>query len=80
MSTSRRCAIDATADDQEESHETALLGATIRLDPGREQRSRSVLAAQQSGAAKQRATEQETENFKKAMSVCLEGKKYLVRY
>ena len=36
-------------------------------------------AAEQSAAAQQ-ATAQQIENFKKAFSVCLEGKNYLVKY
>src|SRR5262252_10882346 len=36
--------------------------------------------AQQSGAQKQQATAQQIDNFKKAFSVCLESKKYLVKY
>ena len=32
------------------------------------------------GAQKQQATAQQIENFKKAFSVCLEGKQYLVKY
>ena len=35
--------------------------------------------AQQSAAAQQ-ATAQQLENFKKAFSVCLEAKKYMVKY
>ena len=46
-----------------------------------EARSRQAEAqAQQGGAANQQATAQDIENFKKAMSVCLEAKQYMVKY
>ena len=34
----------------------------------------------QQSAAAQQATAQQLENFKKAFSVCLEAKKYMVKY
>ena len=36
--------------------------------------------AEQQGEAKQQATEEQIGNFKKAFSVCLEAKGYLVKY
>ena len=48
---------------------------------GAEKKSQQAQAsAQQSGAAKQAATAEQIDNFKKAMSVCLEAKKYMVKY
>ena len=45
-----------------------------------QQTQQQVQQAQQSGAQKQQATAQQIDNFKKAFSVCLEGKQYLVKY
>ncbi len=39
-----------------------------------------VAQAEQQGEAKQQATAGQIENFKKAFSVCLEAKDYLVKY
>ena len=36
--------------------------------------------AQQQGAAQQQATAEQVDNFKKAFSVCLEAKEYMVKY
>jgi hypothetical protein len=36
--------------------------------------------AQQQGAAQQQATAEQVGNFKKAFSVCLEAKEYMVKY
>jgi len=46
----------------------------------KEQSQQAASQAQQSGAAQQQATAGQIENFKKAFSVCLEGKQYLVKY
>lgn len=58
----------------------AAIGA-VRAKRKAEQRGREAASsAQQSGAAKQQATAEQVENFKKAMSVCLEAKQYMVKY
>lgn len=58
----------------------AALGG-IRARRTAQARSQQAQAsAQQSGAAKQQATATDIENFKKAMSACLEAKKYMVKY
>jgi len=43
-------------------------------------RSANQQAAQQNASANQQATAQQMDNFKKAFSVCLEAKKYMVKY
>ena len=43
-------------------------------------RAEATEAAEQQGQAKQQATAGQIENFKKAFSVCLEAKDYLVKY
>jgi hypothetical protein len=58
----------------------AALGAMSSRRRAREQSEAAASSAQQSGAAKQQATAEQIENFKKAFSVCLEGKQYLVKY
>jgi hypothetical protein len=40
----------------------------------------AAASAQQSGAQQQAATAEQIDNFKKAMSVCLEAKQYMVKY
>ena len=40
----------------------------------------ATATAEQQGQAKQQATAGQIENFKKAFSVCLEAKDYLVKY
>jgi hypothetical protein len=58
----------------------AAAGAVVaRRQTKRAKKSASQQAAQQSQQAQQ-ATAQQIENFKKAFSVCLEGKKYLVKF
>jgi hypothetical protein len=58
----------------------AAAGAVVaRRGTKRKQAEASQQVAQQSQQAQQ-ATAQQIENFKKAFSVCLEGKKYLVKF
>jgi hypothetical protein len=68
----------------EDRSEAAAWGAAIGAVSARRnasQRSQQAAAsAQQSGAQQQAATAEQIENFKKAMSVCLEAKQYMVKY
>ena len=58
----------------------AALGAMSARRAAEKRSHEAQASAQQSGASKQAATAEEIENFKKAMSVCLEAKKYMVKY
>jgi hypothetical protein len=58
----------------------AALGAMSSRRRAKEQSHAAAAQAEQSGAQKQQATAQQIDNFKKAFSVCLEGKQYLVKY
>jgi hypothetical protein len=58
----------------------AALGAMSARRAAEKRSQEAQASAQQSGASKQTATAEQIENFKKAMSVCLEAKKYMVKY
>ncbi len=58
----------------------AAVGTVAARRRAHAQSEQAASAAQQSGAAQQQATAGQIENFKKAFSVCLEGKQYLVKY
>jgi hypothetical protein len=58
----------------------AALGAMSSRRHAKERSNEAAASAQQSGAAKQQATAEQIDNFKKAFSVCLESKKYMVKY
>jgi hypothetical protein len=58
----------------------AAVGGIAARRRAKEQSNAAASQAQQSGAQKQQATAQQIDNFKKAFSVCLEGKQYLVKY
>jgi hypothetical protein len=58
----------------------AALGTMSARRHAKEKSEEAASQAQQSGAAKQQATAEQIDNFKKAFSVCLEGKQYLVKY
>jgi hypothetical protein len=59
----------------------AAIGAATGAVAGRSRSRRANAEAQQQQvAATQQATAEQIENFKKAFSVCLESKKYLVKY
>ena len=62
----------------------AAIGAGAGALSGRRMAKRAerqaVQEAEQQGQAKQEATQVQIENFKKAFSVCLEAKEYLVKY
>jgi hypothetical protein len=59
----------------------AAIGAAAGAVGGRmRSRSANQQAAQQNASANQQATAQQMDNFKKAFSVCLEAKKYMVKY
>ncbi len=47
---------------------------------GRQQQEAAQQQVAQQSASSQQATAQQLENFKKAFSVCLEAKKYMVKY
>lgn len=74
--------IGEIADD--DASKGAAYGAAAGLISGR-RRGRAASAqaqqkAEQSGQAQQQATQQQIGNFKKAFSVCLEAKEYMVKY
>ena len=58
----------------------AGLGAIAARRRARVDKQMAVKEAEEYGKAKQQATQQQMENFKKAFSVCLEAKDYLVKY
>ena len=68
----------------DDASEGAVYGAAAGLIRGRRMgRAASAEAQQQAaqeGQAKQQATQEQIVNFKKAMTVCLEAKDYLVKY
>ena len=62
----------------------AAYGATAGLIAGRrrgrEERQRAEEQAEKHGQAQVQATQEQIDNFKKAFSVCLEAKEYMVKY
>lgn len=58
----------------------AALGALGARRHAHQASSQAAASAQQSGAQQQAATAEQIDNFKKAMSVCLEAKQYMVKY
>jgi len=66
------------------SRHGAAWGAGLGLVHGRrvarEEQRNAEASVQAQGAARSAATEQDRENFKKAFSVCLESKNYMVKY
>jgi hypothetical protein len=68
----------------EDKSEAAAVGAAVGVVAGRRRAKagsqQAAAAAQQSGAATQQATAEQMANFKKAFSVCLESKKYMVKF
>lgn len=62
----------------------AAYGAAVGVVAGRRRARRSNAEAEQQAAqnagARQEATTEDLENFKKAFSVCLEAKEYMVKY
>ena len=58
----------------------AAVGAVAARRRGRDASNQAQAQAQSQGAAKQESSAQQIENFKKAFSVCLEAKDYLVKY
>lgn len=58
----------------------AAMGAMSARRRAEAQSQQAQASAQQAGAVRQQATAEEVENFKKAMSVCLEAKQYMVKY
>lgn len=68
----------------DDAGEGAAWGAAAGVIHGRRQGRRAQQEAQQQAAVqaeeRQEATAEQTENFKKAFSVCLEAKEYMVKY
>lgn len=68
----------------DDASDGAAIGAAAGVIRGRRQarraRAEATAAAEQKGQAKQQATADDMDNFKKAFSVCLEAKDYLVKY
>lgn len=68
----------------DDASEGAAWGAAAGAIKGRRMkraaRAQATEQAEQQGRAKQQATAEQIENFKKAFSVCLEAKEYLVKY
>jgi len=68
----------------DDASEGAAWGAAAGAIRGRRMkraaRAQATEQAEQKGQAKQQATAEQVENFKKAFSVCLEAKEYLVKY
>ena len=58
----------------------AAAGAISARRKARRAKEEAKAKAEQQGEAKQKATEEQLGNFKKAFSVCLEAKDYLVKY
>jgi len=68
----------------DDASEGAAWGAAAGAIRGRRMKhaakTQATEQAEQQGQAKQQATAEQIENFKKAFSVCLEAKEYLVKY
>ncbi len=68
----------------DDASEGAAWGAAAGAIRGRRMKhaakTQATEQAEQKGQAKQQATAEQVENFKKAFSVCLEAKEYLVKY
>ncbi len=68
----------------DDASEGAALGAAVGLVGGRRSgriaRSQAVQQAEQQEQASQEVSAEQIENFKKAMTVCLEAKDYMVKY
>jgi len=62
----------------------AAIGATAGVVAGRRKgkaaKQQATAQAENQGAQAQQATKEQMDNFKKAFSVCLEAKKYMVKY
>jgi hypothetical protein len=58
----------------------AAVGAATGAVAGRHRRKQAEAQAQQQSQAAQQYSAEQMTNFKKAFSVCLEGKKYMVKY
>jgi Glycine-zipper domain len=58
----------------------AATGAVVGRVRGRKAQASAEQQVQQQAGATQQATAQQMDNFKKAFSVCLEAKKYMVKY
>lgn len=58
----------------------AAVGATASRRRARRARAQTVQKTEQENQARQAATQQQIDGFKKAFAVCLEAKEYLVKY
>jgi hypothetical protein len=70
----------ADTDKSEAAAYGAALGAISARRHAKAGSQQAAAAAQQSGTASQQATAEQIGNFKKAFSVCLESKKYMVKF
>jgi len=70
----------ADEDKSEAAAVGAALGAVSARRRSQAKSQQATAAAQQSGASTQAATAEQIDNFKKAFSVCLESKKYMVKF
>jgi len=70
----------ADEDKSEAAAAGAALGAVAARRGAKRQSQQAAASAQQSGAATQQATAEQISNFHKAFSVCLESKKYMVKF
>lgn len=68
----------------DDASDGAEIGAAVGLVRNRrlarQAKQEAVAKAERQGEAKQKATAEQVENFKKAFGVCLEAKDYLVKY
>lgn len=70
----------ADTDKSEAAAAGAALGAVAARRRSRAASQQAQQQAQAQGAAQQQATAEQVDNFKKAFSVCLEAKEYMVKY
>ncbi len=70
----------ADTDKSEAAAAGAALGAVAARRRSRAASQQAQEQAQAQGAAQQQATAEQIDNFKKAFSVCLEAKEYMVKY
>ena len=70
----------ADEDKSEAAAAGAALGAVAARRGAKRASQQAAASAQQSGAATQKATAEQIAGFQKAFSVCLESKKYMVKF
>lgn len=67
-------------DDHEGAEKGAVAGAVLARRKAKREKRNTKKAAQKTSESQIAATEQQIESFRKAFSVCLEAKDYLVKY